>query len=50
MKVRPLLITRELIIDAFTQAWEESRRFRFQSWAIPSLLYVPIDKNSLGPL
>jgi hypothetical protein len=31
------------------QVWEETRPFRFLSWAIPSLPCVPIDKKSLDP-
>jgi len=32
------------------QVWEETRRFRFLSWAIPSSLCVQIDKKSLDLL
>jgi hypothetical protein len=36
---------------AFIQVWEETRHFRFLSWAIPSLHCVPIDRRkSLDPI
>ena len=47
--IQSLSLPRELT-SLYTQVWEETRRSRFLSWAIPSLLYVQIDKTSLGPL
>jgi hypothetical protein len=45
-----LVLKTSTALSALIQVWEETRHFRFQSWVIPSLHCVPIDKKGLDPI